>query len=91
MIETRFILGLFPIQAYVYNWVYTVAQIELLLNDKPLVLYKDRDDKTSTPSSNTPSKAEADEAFDEWMAKKKLKRENNKGKKMELNKWIQNG
>ena len=84
--ETRFILGIFPIKAYVYNWVYTLAQIELILSDRPLVLYKN-DNGNKGVNAKVPSANDAQSAYDEWLRKK----EESKGKKLKLNDWISNG
>lgn len=79
--ETRFVLGLFPVKAFQYYWVYSIAQIQLMLSDKTLVLYKS--DKKKGISAK-----EADAIADKWMAKKEARKEANKGKKLNFNDYI---
>lgn len=82
----RFLFGLISIQAFTYYWEYTTAQIELLLSDRPLVLYKDKDNgsKGGSSSVKAPSAEEANKAYDEWLANK----EKIKGKKININDYI---
>lgn len=87
MKDTRFIFGIYPVKAYIYNWVYTLAQIELILVDRPLVLYKD--DKGKGGKSNTPSSKDAQRAYEDWLKRKNGDKD--KGSKIKLNDWIENG
>lgn len=52
--------GLICIPMYGYNWVMTIAQLELIGNDKPLSLFKRNKQKNGnprTPSANSVLKA----------------------------------
>lgn len=57
-----------------------------MLIDKPLVLYKDREE--SKGGGKPASRDEAENAYKEWLDKKEEKR---KGERLNLNKWIKNG
>lgn len=57
---------------YEYNWVYTIAQIELMNIDAPLTCYKARERDKNTP----PTAEELNQTVREWQerrAKRKWK------------------
>ena len=87
MKTTRFIFGIWPVRAFDYYWTYTIAQIELMLVDKPLVLYKD-DKGADSKGGKPPSREEAERAYKEFMDRKEKER---KGERLNINKWIKNG
>lgn len=67
---------------YEYNWVYSIAQIELIAIDVPLVLY-------SSSSEKKHSKRELDELTRKWKEKKEKDEKN--GVKFSLGDFISTG
>lgn len=68
------------VKAYDYWWGYTCAQIELMLADTPIVIYKkDKADKKHT-------KKELDELTRRW--KEKKEKDAKEGKTVNLNDFI---
>lgn len=71
--------GLINIPMYVYNWVMTTAQLELIGNDKPFTyLKKDPSKKNGKSEFSNPNAHEIDKAATRWKnkydgGKKKLK------------------
>ena len=55
---------------YEYNWVYTIAQIELMTIDAPLTCYKAREKDKNTP----PTADELNETVKEWKERKKKRK-----------------
>ena len=55
---------------YEYNWVYTIAQIELMTIDAPLTCYKAREKDKNTP----PTAEELNETVREWKERKKKRK-----------------
>ena len=55
---------------YEYNWVYTIAQIELMTIDAPLTCYKARERDKNTP----PTAEELNETVREWRERKKKRK-----------------
>lgn len=54
---------------YEYNWVYTVAQIDLMNIDAPMTCYKERKDKNSEPTAK-----ELEETVKKWEERKKKRK-----------------
>ena len=76
--------GLVNIPMYVYYWVMTAAQIELMAMDTPVVSYNHKKDKESEPT-----KAEMDKLTERWMQRKKEREE--KGLKVNLSDFLRKG
>lgn len=55
---------------YEYNWVYTIAQIELMTIDAPLTCYKAREKDKNTP----PTAEELNETVREWKERKQKRK-----------------
>lgn len=66
-------------RAYDYWWGYTMAQIELMTADAPIVRYKD-----DAPEKHTKRKMDA--MADAWAEKHKGK--SMKGQKIKLSEWL---
>ena len=54
---------------YEYNWVYTIAQIELMNIDAPITCYKARKDP-----DRKPTRKELDETVKKWRERKKRRK-----------------
>ena len=54
---------------YEYNWVYTIAQIDLMNIDAPMTCYKERKDK-----GNEPTAEELEETVKKWEERKKKRK-----------------
>lgn len=70
----------FGVRAYDYWYGYTIAQIELMTADQPLVVYKSKDRK--------PTKAQMDSFADKWAEMKK--KDGEKKEKISLRDYLRN-
>lgn len=70
----------FGVRAYDYWYGYTVAQIELMTADQPLVVYKNKDKK--------PTKSQMDDFADKWAEMKK--KDGEKKEKISLSDYFRN-
>lgn len=59
--------GLICVPMYGYNWVMTLAQLELIGHDKPLSLFKT--DKNKKGKQKSPSAAKIQQALDKYEEK----------------------
>ena len=71
----------FGIRAYDYWWGYTIAQIELMAIDQPLVSYKDKD--------RIPSKEKMERIAKQW-AGERAGRKSLVGKEINLGEFLNN-
>ena len=69
--------GLLTVPNWCYDWVYTCAQIELMVSDVPVISYKSGGAKKHT-------KGEMDDLKRKWLEKK----EKSKEKHLDLNKFL---
>ena len=72
--------------AYDYWWGYTSAQIDLMVADQPLIVYK-KEKKRNADGSVKHTAEEMDKLWDDWM-KKKEKEGSMVGKKINLGEWL---
>lgn len=64
MIATKsFFFGLVHVKMWSYYWNYTIAQIQLLTSDTPLIVYKKKE------KSDKPNKGDVNKAASEWCKK----------------------
>lgn len=76
--------GLICEPMYGYNWVMTLAQLELIGNDKPLTfLKKDSTKKNGKSEFSKPGASQIEKAANKWKAKY-----NSGEKKLNLGKFI---
>lgn len=54
---------------YEYNWVYTIAQIDLMTIDAPLTCYKERKDKNAPPTAD-----ELNKTVEKWKERQKKRK-----------------
>lgn len=59
----------FGVRAYDYWWGYTSAQIDLMVADQPMLVYK-KDKKRNADGSIKHSKKEMDDLWNNWLKKK---------------------
>lgn len=57
---------------YEYNWVYTIAQIDLMNIDAPITCYK----KRKRADGEKPTQKEMDETVEKWKERKKKRKWN---------------
>ena len=69
----------YGVRAYDYWWGYTMAQIELMTADAPIVRYKDDNPKAH-------KKEDMDALAEAWAEKRKGK--SVKGRKIKLSEWL---
>lgn len=61
--------GLICEPMYGYNWVMTLAQLELIGNDKPLTLLKNNQGKGNKKGFDSPNAARIEAAANKWKMK----------------------
>lgn len=75
-------------RAYDYWWGYTSAQIDLMVSDQPLIVYK-KEKKCNADGSVKHTKKEMDDLYDRWAARKAAEG-SMAGKKISLSEWLRN-
>lgn len=75
----------YGIKAYDYWWGYTSVQIDLMVADQPIIVYK----KRNTDGSVKHTAKEMDDLWDNWV-KKKEKEGSLVGKKISLSDYLNN-
>lgn len=71
MMPRDMLFGFVRVPMWDYYWGLTAAQVDLLLTDRPVVVYK-RDEERSAPWKNgTATKSYADKQYQRWLEKKK--------------------
>ena len=78
----------YGIKAYDYWWGYTSAQIDLMVADQPIIVYK-KDKKRNSDGSVKHTAKEMDDLWDNWV-KKKEKEGSLVGKKISLSDYLNN-
>lgn len=78
----------FGVRAYDYWWGYTSAQIDLMVSDQPLIVYK-KEKKRNADGSVKHTKKEMDDLYDRWAARKAAEG-SMAGKKINLSEWLRN-
>lgn len=73
-------------RAYDYWWGYSAAQIDLMVADQPVIVYK-KDVKRNADGSVRHTKKEMDELWEKW-EKKKAKEGSKVGKRINLGEWM---
>ena len=73
-------------RAYDYWWGYSAAQIDLMVADQPVIVYK-KDVKRNADRSVRHTKKEMDELWEKW-EKKKAKEGSKVGKRINLGEWM---
>lgn len=73
-------------RAYDYWWGYTSAQIDLMVADQPLIVYK-KEPKRNADGSVKHTKAEMDKLWNDWL-KKKEREGSLVGKKINLGEYL---
>ena len=88
MMRKDFLGGLFSINRYDWLWGFTKAQIELLLVDQPIVVYK-KEKKEAPWKDGKVSEDYADKQYRKWLERKKQRER--EGKTVDLEKTFANG
>lgn len=88
MMPRYFLFGLIEVPFWEYRSGLTVAQIELLIADVPIVVYKKDEDNDKPWKNGTVSEGYANKQYQKWLEKKK-KREA-EGKDLDISK-VQHG
>lgn len=78
----------YGIKAYDYWWGYTSAQIDLMVADQPIIVYK-KDKKHNPDGSVKHTAKEMDDLWDNWV-KKKEKEGSLVGKKISFSDYLNN-
>ena len=89
MMPRYFFFGMIEVPFWEYRSGLTVAQIELLTSDMPIVVYKKDENKPKPWENGTVSEDYAKKAYQKWLEKKK-KREA-EGKNVDVNQVFQKG
>ena len=77
----------YGIAAYDYWWGYTSAQIDLMVADQPLIVYRKDKKKHNADGSVRHTAEEMDKLWDDWV-KEKEKEGSLVGKEIDLGKWL---
>ena len=91
MMPRDFLFGLIRVPMWDYYWGLTIAQVELLTIDQPIVVYKRDDSNKPKPGEKgfTRTADQAQAAYRKW--KERQEREKNSGKKINLNTFLSTG
>ena len=71
MMPRYFLFGLIEVPFWEYRSGLTVAQIELLIADVPIVVYKKDEDNDKPWKKGTVSESYANKQYQQWLEKKK--------------------
>ena len=97
----RFFFGLVEVPMWGYRSGHTIAQIELLTIDQPIVVYKADKNKEKPWKDGTVSRKYADDQYKKWLEGKKKRDKEGKtfdmhkvyenGKKVDMNEFLRSG
>lgn len=86
----RYLFGIFRIERYEYLWGHTMAQIELMMHDTPIVVYKADENKPKPGQEGFKrTAAQANAAYQKWLDRQRKEKE--KGIKVSLDNFMENG
>lgn len=101
MMPRDMFFGFVRVPMWDYYWGLTAAQVDLMLTDRPIVVYK-RDEEKATPWKNgTATESYASKQYRRWLEKKKKREQEGKvvnpnevlmhGKKIDFGHFLSSG
>lgn len=98
MMPRDFCFGLIRVPMWDYYWGLTAAQIELLVIDQPIVVYKADEDNDKPWKKGTVSGSYAKNQYEKWLEKKKKRDAEgknldifNQGKRIDFQHFVETG